>query len=234
MTREEAIHILDNLKPTNTKSSFDAYVVGKAITMAIEALEQEPCDDAEQIDYHDDFETALRKIHDYEERQKQNDKKCVNCKLIGTDTCYMVCGGSKSLYKTKQKSEPCDKCKYFDGNSCQHYDYKVGYTQGYEDASKRFRQEPCDDVVSRQWLMRKATERFYTTNYFNHITKMIEEAPSVRPQEQTGHWIRCDILQEFKCSECRMCFRNESNYCPNCGAKMVEPQESEEQTNDLP
>ena len=41
----------------------------------------------------------------------------------------------------------------------------------------------CDDVVSRQWLMRKATERFYTTNYFNHITKMIEEAPSVRPQE---------------------------------------------------
>ena len=43
--------------------------------------------------------------------------------------------------------------------------------------------KPCDDVVSRQWLMRKATERFYTTNYFNHITKMIEEAPSVRPQE---------------------------------------------------
>ena len=46
MTREEAIHILDNLKPTNTKSSFDAYVVGKAITMATEALEQEPCEDA--------------------------------------------------------------------------------------------------------------------------------------------------------------------------------------------
>ena len=42
MTREEAIHILNNLKPTNTKSSFDAYVVGKAITMAIKALEQEP------------------------------------------------------------------------------------------------------------------------------------------------------------------------------------------------
>lgn len=46
MTREEAIHILDNLKPTNTKSSFDAYVVGKAITMAIKALKQEPCGDA--------------------------------------------------------------------------------------------------------------------------------------------------------------------------------------------
>lgn len=45
MTREEAIHILENLKPTNAKSSFDAYVVGNAIAMAIEALEQEPCED---------------------------------------------------------------------------------------------------------------------------------------------------------------------------------------------
>jgi len=35
-----------------------------------------------------------------------------------------------------------------------------------------------------------------------------------------GHWIRCDILQEFKCSECRMCFKNKSNPCPNCGTEM--------------
>ena len=46
MTREEAIYIINNLKPTNTKSSFDAYVVGKAITMAIEALSAEPCEGA--------------------------------------------------------------------------------------------------------------------------------------------------------------------------------------------
>ena len=40
MTREEAIHILDTLKPTNTTSAYDGYIVGKAITMAIKALEQ--------------------------------------------------------------------------------------------------------------------------------------------------------------------------------------------------
>ena len=61
MTKEEAIHILANLKPTNTKSSFDAYVVGKAITMAIEALEQEPseqeCKNCKH--YPDDDETCL-------------------------------------------------------------------------------------------------------------------------------------------------------------------------------
>lgn len=44
---------------------------------------------------------------------------------------------------------------------------------------------------------------------------------------KTGHWIECDVLKEVKCSNCRMCFRDRTNYCPNCGAKMVEPQESE-------
>ena len=47
--------------------------------------------------------------------------------------------------------------------------------------------KPCDDATSREWLMRKATERFYTTNYFNHISAMIEEAPSVT--QKSGKWI---------------------------------------------
>lgn len=54
MTREEAIYILDNLKPTNTKSSFDAYVVGKAITMAINALSAIEDIKAEIAEYKDD------------------------------------------------------------------------------------------------------------------------------------------------------------------------------------
>ena len=40
MTREEAIHILKSLKPTNTNSLFDAYIIGKALTMAISALSE--------------------------------------------------------------------------------------------------------------------------------------------------------------------------------------------------
>ena len=32
----------------------------QAYEMAIQALSQEPCEDAEQIDYHDDFETTMR------------------------------------------------------------------------------------------------------------------------------------------------------------------------------
>lgn len=43
---------------------------------------------------------------------------------------------------------------------------------------------------------------------------------ALEQKQKTGHWISCDILQEFKCSKCRVCFRNKSSFCPNCGAKM--------------
>ena len=47
--------------------------------------------------------------------------------------------------------------------------------------------------------------------------------PSVTPQPKTGHW---------KHNKCDVCGASRpplfDNYCPNCGAKMVEPQESEE------
>lgn len=53
-------------------------------------------------------------------------------------------------------------------------------------------------------------------------------------EPKTGHWIKTisenGITSAVRCSECGfednryMLFR----YCPNCGAKMVDPQESEE------
>lgn len=54
--------------------------------------------------------------------------------------------------------------------------------------------------------------------------------------QKTGHWI-ADVdkwgdvvttINGYKCSECGMFNTDKDNYCPNCGAKMIEPQESEE------
>ena len=45
MTNKEAIRILDNLKPTKRYDENDAYYIGQALTMAIQALEQKPCGD---------------------------------------------------------------------------------------------------------------------------------------------------------------------------------------------
>ena len=50
--------------------------------------------------------------------------------------------------------------------------------------------------------------------------------------EQTGHWIRVKDKTEhwvWKCDKCGWEQRFDTNYCPVCGARMVEPQESEVQ-----
>ena len=68
--------------------------------------------------------------------------------------------------------------------------------EALEMAIKALSQESCDDAISREWLMRKATERFYTTNYFNHISAMIEEAPSVT-QKSVLDEITAEIYEHF-------------------------------------
>lgn len=74
----------------------------------------------------------------------------------------------------------------------------------------------------------------------------VKALPSVTPQPKTGYWIghreHCESLGVIPsglgayewCSNCdcgidvREWHRNNYNFCPNCGAKMVEPQEREE------
>lgn len=69
----------------------------------------------------------------------------------------------------------------------------------------------------------------------------MRKLPSVRPQEQTGHWINMEISingdMSAECDKCGCIVRNSFtnnaiNYCPNCGARMVEPQESEEESEE--
>ena len=65
-----------------------------------------------------------------------------------------------------------------------HREREQAYMQGYEDASKRFRQEPNGDVVSRQAVLEIIKSHVLTDDY-----AAIQALPSVRPQEQMGHWI---------------------------------------------
>lgn len=49
----------------------------------------------------------------------------------------------------------------------------------------------------------------------------------LKQEPKTGYWIpRNSFLLNYKCSKCG--WESEKyNYCPNCGLKMVEPQEGE-------
>ena len=100
-------------------------------------------------------------------------------------------------------------------------------------------QEPCDDAISRQHI----TEQYESCADMlsdeelvgaNLVMEWVYKAPSVRPQEQTGHWIlTIEDWNKWACSECGYSKRTDIhvklgyNYCPDCGARMVEPQESE-------
>lgn len=102
---------------------------------------------------------------------------------------------------------------------------------------KLLKQEHCDDVVSRQAVCEIINDirDCISVEGYCAILERLKKLPSVRPQEQTGHWIEgsdTDIMGEkvywYTCSNCNEDRGQKTNYCPNCGAKMVEPQESED------
>jgi Pyruvate/2-oxoacid:ferredoxin oxidoreductase delta subunit len=99
------------------------------------------------------------------------------------------------------------------------------------------------DCISRQAAIRIASGYCHPAN----IAKELEHLPSVQPERKTAHWIEIaqysDGKHKIECSECgnhifdrghanSFNVKNKYKYCPNCGAKMVEPQESEEKQNE--
>jgi len=136
-----------------------------------------------------------------------------------------------------------------------HREREQAYMQGYEDASKSFRQEPtegdtsieqalllevidkclpkpCDDAVSRDAVLDIICRE---TEWYD-IRTQIEQLPSVT--QKSGKWILLDECANsgYYCSNCQKKLVKEGwsetvkkiKFCPNCGAKMLEPQESEE------
>ena len=91
--------------------------------------------------------------------------------------------------------------------------------------------EPCEDCISRQ----AAIDLFTATklkqfDFILYARAEIKMLPSVTTKQKMGHWIdyQKNIWIYAQCSECGTVHDTKTNYCPNCGAKMVEPQESED------
>lgn len=104
----------------------------------------------------------------------------------------------------------------------------------------------CEDAISRQALlddlgMSEKTRKWggdhsgYNTMMLYEIQDVIESQPSVKPLEKTGHWkrISMDKYSEhakywYRCDRCGKDNLGNTDWCPNCGCRMVEPQESED------
>ena len=79
--------------------------------------------------------------------------------------------------------------------------------------------------------------RIPPTVYYDLLADVQEVEEEQEPK--TGHWIEQEGWDGDVCYECSVCREpfclidgtptdNMYNYCPNCGAKMIKPQESEE------
>lgn len=98
-----------------------------------------------------------------------------------------------------------------------------------------------DDLISRQAAIKAIEERAKkiknedTLNGLAGAVGILFELPSVKPQEpKTGHWkrISMDKYSEhakywYRCDRCGKDNLGNTDWCPNCGCRMIEPQESE-------
>lgn len=95
----------------------------------------------------------------------------------------------------------------------------------------------CSDAISRQGLL-DTIDRFCDLGK-RQLKEIVRDLPPVTPKQKIGHWIAQDVHNchtDFKCSECGYIHSfmhlygkptADYTYCPNCGRRMVEPQESE-------
>lgn len=108
--------------------------------------------------------------------------------------------------------------------------------------------EPCEDAISREEVLKafvelpheyKTTEQRARTGGIAACQAIVSDLPSVTPKQKMGRWIESDALlmatnedgcMKFPAKECSVCHKPHikaywMDYCPNCGAKMVESED---------
>ncbi len=106
---------------------------------------------------------------------------------------------------------------------------------------KLLKQQPCDDAISRQAVLEILKDKWNMFSDANDAMQesidTIESLRPVTPQQKVGKWIFVHPLQAddggaYICSCCEVGdwnLKGTEKFCPNCGAKMQEVEESEEE-----
>lgn len=129
-----------------------------------------------------------------------------------------------------------------DEESCE---YNAKSYEALDMAIKALEQEPCEDAISRQAandIVRHECGEW--KGLAKEIVKQFNGLPPVTPQEpKTGHWIEGQTdnpnIHNILCSCCFEGYLSKGHansqytkekfqWCPKCGAKMIESQESED------
>lgn len=95
-----------------------------------------------------------------------------------------------------------------------------------EMAIQALSQEPCDDAISRQAVIELCKNVIDKSDLVD-VAYEVRRLPSVT--QKSGKWKYVPDADGFYiCSECGCGNGYADNFCPQCGAKMVELQESED------
>ena len=81
-------------------------------------------------------------------------------------------------------------------------------------------QQPCEDAISRKDMLAVFSQSHSLTQAWDGFEKL----PPIIPKEKTGRWIERKLpmmIHDWKCDQCRMVTNERTNFCPNCGARMV-------------
>lgn len=96
---------------------------------------------------------------------------------------------------------------------------------------------PCENAISRQAVFDIVDSYSESQSNVEDVTQDIISdimaLPPVTPQPKTGEWNTFELFQSgiketwYECPKCKWsnALLIPRNYCPNCGSKMVEPQE---------
>lgn len=116
-----------------------------------------------------------------------------------------------------------------------------GDIKAFDVAVEAMERESCD-AISRQAVIDILKDKWdlymYADDAMEASIDKIKVMPSVTPQSKTGHWIGIDEEphEVWECDHCGFVidgsgcidpydYRDTYKYCPNCGAKMIEPRE---------
>lgn len=105
----------------------------------------------------------------------------------------------------------------------------LGVSSGLDKNSKKLEKDFCEsDCISREQAKAAIRDKFKDLPSRVEINTILNELPQVTPQEpKIGHKVSGDLFGGLYCSECMTYVNEYFNYCPHCGAKMVDLQESE-------
>jgi len=92
-----------------------------------------------------------------------------------------------------------------------------------------------DRLISEQAVLDVINKAIKVGRFYYGKNQTIEEIKSIQSAEsKTGHWIMTNDyyagaygnIDYVECSCCHEYSLEEGNFCPNCGAKMIELQEA--------